>query len=218
MPAPASSGSFADDLYRLLEPLARIDGGDEANGWALLHLVSAIGVPFQAIVDVVYEADDGTPGYAILMDADTCPTWALPWLAQFRGVRLPPIAVGELEADYWLAMRERIKRADGQNRGSVDALVAAAQRFLTGTKSVYVTERWGTDPYALHVNTVVSETPDPAAVLAALLEQKPAGLVLTYGTTDLVLSYDLLAASLPDYDTAAAFFTDYTDMATRSPV
>lgn len=218
MPAPPTSGSFADDLYQLLEPLARIDGGDEQYGWALLHLVSAIGVPFQAIVDVVYEDNDGRPGYAVLMDADTCPTWALAWLAQFRGVRLPPRAVGELEADYWLAMRERVKRADGQNRGSVDAMVAAAQRFLTGTKSVYMTERWGTDPYALNVQTVLSETPDPAAVLAALLEQKPAGIVLSYDTTDLALSYDLVADSLTDYDTVAAFFTDYTDMATRSPI
>lgn len=218
MPAPATTGSFADQLYELLSPLAAVDGGDAAHGYALLHLASAIGVPFQAIVDVVYEDANGKPGYATVMDADTCPTWALAWLAQFRGVTLPPRAVGELEAAYWSAMRERVKRADGQNRGSVDAMVAAAQRWLTGTKSVYMTERWGTDPYALNVQTVLSETPDAAKVLAAILEQKPAGLVLSYGTTDLVLSYDLIADSLADYDTAAAFFTDYTDMATRSPI
>lgn len=217
MPAPATSGSFADDLYELLQPLAQVDAGDEANGWALLHLCSAVGTPFQAIVDVVYEGTNGEPGYAKVMTAADCPTWALPWLAQFRGVTLPPRAVGELEASYWAAMRARIVSADGQNRGSVQAIITAAQRFLTGTKAVYITERWG-DPYALRVQTKTSETPSSAAVLAAIMEQKPAGLVLTYSTTDLTLSYDLVAASLSDYDTVANFFTDYTDMATRSPI
>lgn len=219
-PAPATSGSFANGLYRLLGPLAALDGGDEARAWSLLHYCSGIGLPFQLVADFVYEQQDGTPGWGLLLDADRCPTWALGWLAQFRGVRLVPRDPAETEAAYWAAMRQRIKRADGQNRGGPDAMRAAAERFLTGTRYLVFNERAGAvDPaYTLAVRSRADETPDPAKVLAAILEQKPGGIVLDYATTPSgVPTYDLVAVAHDSYQDVLTFYADYDDLRTRMP-
>jgi Phage tail protein (Tail_P2_I) len=168
---PASSGSWADELYARLAPIAYADGD---NGWALLHFCSSLGTMFQPIRDLVRDSDDG-PGWSALLDIDRCPDSYLGYLAQLHGVSLLPQLAGQSDADYATEMRDWIKRADGLNRGSADAIKAAAERRLTGTKFVEVIER-DQDPYALTVVTRVTETPDPAGTYQDALSQKPAGL------------------------------------------
>jgi len=163
--------SFAQALYDSMTPMQYAEASYD---YALAKLLSGIGEAFQQVED--YGRDQGdTPGWAFMLDPDTCPPEALGWLAQFVGVVLQP---GLSEADQ----RARIKATDGWNRGTVGAIKGAAAQYLTGNKTVTLRERDG-DPYFLTVITYTSQTPNPAQVLAAVTAQKPAGLVLTHNVT-----------------------------------
>jgi hypothetical protein len=179
---PATTGSFADELYDVLGPLAEQDA---ALGWHLLHFCSAFGLPFQLVEDLGRDTDAG-PGWSALLDVDRCPTWGLGYLGQYRGVRLPPIEAFETPEEYDAAMRDRIRRADGFNRGRTDALRATIERYLTGTRYVVLNERVGGDAYELGVLTRADETPYPALLEQRVREdQKPGGIRLTLVVTDL---------------------------------
>lgn len=189
--------NVGDQLYEALEPLAR-QTGDATNGAPLRSLATALGTLLQVVVDLSEDTPQG-PGWSAIMDVDGAPTFALPWLAQLVGVRLP---AGETDAQQ----RDRIRNAEGFKRGTPAAMVSAAQRLLTGTKTVFFRERDG-GAYRLSVWTRLSETADPAAVEAALREQKPAGIILTYAA--------IADWTLQDvYDTFATFQDIYTTYAT----
>lgn len=165
---PPELASFASNLYVALAPLSWLD---EQVAWALANHCAAIGTMFQPIEDLVRDTPEGT-GWSSVLDLQRCPDAWLPWLAQFVGVTL---IAGSTPDEQ----RERITRTDGFNRGTPDAIRAAAQATLSGNRTVYFRERDG-DPYALEVVTITRETPDPAATLAALIAQKPGGIVLRY--------------------------------------
>lgn len=228
-------GSVAEHVYSSLEP-GGFTSDDEANDWALLHYVHALTLPIQLIYD--WAGEDETdlsasrafltgpvhPGWSKLLDLDRCPDAVLPWLAQFVGVRLLP---GSTPAEQ----RDRIRSTDGFKRGSIGAIKGAPLPHLTGTKFVQVRERFKpTDPngdhaYQLYVATKPAETIDAAAVLAALLAQKPAGIVLHYRVTDANTDYeaiDVYHASYADllvayatYDAMFTFGHTYRDATTE---
>jgi len=159
---------------RLTERTNQMAVDDPQYGWAHAHLCEALGQPliqFQEAFDPV----DAAP-FETLLDPARCPAWALPWLAQLVGMRLPTtISVDE--------QRAFIAALASHNRGTPAALAAAAGLYLTGNKTVMFRERdpTGTDPpYTLEVVTRDDETPDPDKVLAALMAQKPGGIVLLY--------------------------------------
>jgi hypothetical protein len=193
----------ADELYEQVEPLAY---HDERHGYALHGYVCGLAKPLEEIDALVRDTDAG-PGWSAFLDPVRCPAWALGWLAQFPGVRPLRRLATETEEQWAAAMRERIVAADGRWRGGVEALRAAAQRRLTGNRYVIFNERVGGDPYVLGIRTLDAETPDPAATLRDILEQKPAGVVLDYGTVPgqtwdaLVTAYDDWAAVQVAYDT-----------------
>lgn len=159
---------------RLRERTAPLAPTDATHGWAHAHLCEAIMV-MAAEVGAIYDPPDPIPPTAPLLDPTLCPDWALPWLAQLVGVQLPASATPE-------QARELTTNVAGWKRGTPAALRAAAGMYLTGNKAVYFRERDQGDPYALEVVTLQGETPDPAATLAALIAQKPAGIVLRYRT------------------------------------
>ena len=74
------------------------------------------------------------PGYGILLDPSVVPLADAAFLAQFVGVQLP-LGVDDPTA------QSLIKAESGINRGTDAAVVAAAQRNLTGTQSVYLIRR-----------------------------------------------------------------------------
>lgn len=172
MSAPVLRG-MAADVYEDLEPLAR---EDDQHGYALAHLVAALCAPVEDLWDWTLETDD-TPAMGAFLDPDRCPAFAVPWLGQFRGVRIP---AGTPDA----VARQRVKDAAGFERGKTSAIVAAAQTTLTGTRTVNVTERPSGDAWKLTVRTRTSETPDSAATLAAMLAVKPGGITLTHVVSD----------------------------------
>jgi Phage tail protein (Tail_P2_I) len=166
---------WGERLRERTEPLAP---DDEAHGHAHAHLVGALASALERVAEI-YDPEEGPPG-SPLVDVDRCPDWALPWLAQVVGVTIPAGTAPELA-------RDAIRSVAGWKRGTPAALRAAASAYLTGAKTVYFRERdptGGEPPYCLEVVTLTSETPDPAAVEAALRRQKPAGIVLTYRTVE----------------------------------
>jgi Phage tail protein (Tail_P2_I) len=99
---------------------------------AHLNQVTALAAMFEQVFAIV--ADQGSPdepasyqaGWSTLLDPSTCPTAFLPYLAQFIGASVPP---GTEDA----TARAIIRSEQGFQRGTPGAIVAAAQRFLTGT-------------------------------------------------------------------------------------
>lgn len=145
---------------------------DSSNGNSLAAYLGGLSDPlFQIVDDWASDTDDGKPGYSILIDVTRCPDNALPWLAQFVGAKL---TVGLSAAQQ----REQLIGLGNWKRGTVAALQAAPLPFLTGTQYVQVKER-DTNAYHLQVLVYANEVTDINKVQAALLTQKPAGLVMT---------------------------------------
>lgn len=131
---------------------------DQDTSGELLVWLSAIGEMIQA-VDALCAGQSDTEGNAAppwsqLLDIDRCPTAALPWLAQFVGVRLNTNARDDQQ-------RWAITHPQGFARGTVTAIVAAANAYLLHGYSASVIER-DTGPYHLTV-----EIPEAAIVGAA---------------------------------------------------
>jgi hypothetical protein len=135
-------------------------------------------------VDLVARDDDqGRQGWERLFaDLDTTPRWALDWIAVWAGIDPGRYTDQEL--------RDAITVPEGLRRGTLDALRAAVQRTLTGSRYVRLLERSdpaqpGVDsPYHLTFITRTAETPDPAATYSAAVSQKAAGLVLHHAVVD----------------------------------
>jgi len=178
-----------EELYTALLPLA---WEDEQHDWATLKLLEVSAFLLQEIEDLVRDTPAG-PGWSVVMDVNRAPAKWLGWLAQFAGVQLQR---GLSDA----AQRARIATTDGQQRGAPNALIGAARQYLTGAQTVILRERDGS-AYRLTVITYTSQTPNQAQALAAMLEQKPAGLVLNY-----------LVLTGQDYTTLRARNASYTAM------
>jgi hypothetical protein len=191
---------------RLRERTQPLAPDDAAYGYAHAYLCEALGRMLEQVQEV-FDPEGDVPPFAPVLDVELCPDWALPWLAQLVGVVLPVDASPD-------DARVLISDVAGFSRGTPAALEAAAGLYLTGDKTVYFRERdpTGADPpYTLEVVTVTSETPDPAAVLRALLAQKPGGIVLNYRT---VAGWDYQAMTTEGglYSALAARFTSYRRM------
>ena len=188
--------TWADDAVAAIAPW-----------WTADHetYIRAIMVMTEQVELFADDQDDGTPGWSIMLDPDTCPVYGLPYLAQWVGERLPA-GLSEADARAW------IKAAPNQWRGTPYSIVRAAQRWLTGPRYVQIRERSkldGTsDPDWIAVQTFTSQTPDPDRVLDELRKVVPADIMLDYQVTvgatwqDIAIAYDTWAdvlASLPTW-------------------
>jgi hypothetical protein len=151
--------TVADRLYARLAPIAYDDDG------TLADLCAAWMAPVE-ITDI--SRDTGTlTAWEALWDPDACPAELLDWLAIANGVELPPSALTAAEK------RTRIKQAAGRYRGTPRALAEEVQLALTGAKTVLMAFQTP-DRWSYLVGTIDAETPDPAAVDAAIERQNPA--------------------------------------------
>jgi hypothetical protein len=211
MPARPAVTPFTEDLYQELGAWRDAD----QNVWDLLKYSSSVAAMFDQIELYARDQDDGTPGWAILLDPDLCPTEALGYLAQFVGVDLRQ---GLSDA----AQRERIKSTDGFKRGTPGAIVGAAKQYLTGNKTVILRERDPSiDPanggaYGFTVLTYTSETPDSAAVLKALQDAKPAGLIMDYQVVP-GANYVFIRTTYTTYQDVKNAFTTYSGLRNNVP-
>lgn len=160
----------AQTVYDEISP---VQPDDADHGYALENLVAALAKPLDDLDDILGD-QYGMNGWGLAWNPVTAPAAWLPWLAQIVGAQL---VAGETEDQS----RDRVIAAAGQRRGTRDAMVAAAQRSLTGARFVRVVERDGS-PYRVTVITRTSETPDPAAVVRDITARdvKPAGLIVTH--------------------------------------
>jgi hypothetical protein len=178
-------------LRERTQPLAPHDADYD---YAHAYLSEGMMRPWEQVAELV-DPPDPYPPWAPLFNVYICPDWALPWLAQIVGVRLP----ASLTPDDAVAA---IVGLAGQARGGPAAIKTVVGLFLTGSKSMYFRERDGGDAYALEIVTLEGETPDPAAVQRAILSQKPGGIVLSYRTViawdhEALASYAYLHSELP---------------------
>jgi len=192
-------------LRERTQPLAPTDAD---NGWAHAHLCEAIGRMLAQTAEV-FDPDGDTPPLAPILDVDLCPDWALGWLGQWAGVRLPAGTPPDVA-------REMIRSVAGFSRGTPAALRAAAGFYLTGTKTVYFNERLAGDAYALGVITLDAETPDPELVRVAILAQKPGGIVLDYASI-VGQTYRSVRAEVDSYREVRATWPNYRELLTRLP-
>jgi hypothetical protein len=168
---------------RLRERTQPLAPDDETYDFAHAKLCEGMMLPYAQLAELVDPPDPLLP-WEPLFDVDLCPYWALPWLGQIVGIRLPS---GLSDEDA----RNFIKDLGPLKRGSPQAIIAAAKYALTGNKTVILHERDNGDAYLLEVVTLTSETPDPALVLRYVMTQKPAALKLTPRTTDGWLYQDM---------------------------
>ncbi len=164
--------SVGDELYERVQPLAY---ADQRLGYPLRALCRAIGRMAQPIEDLARDTDEG-PGWSAVVDVDRCPDRLLflpAWLTGTRYTRgLSPAA-----------LRQAIRDRDHLDRGTPPAITRAAQRHLTGTRTVVLIERDGS-PYHTTIVTRPAETPDAAGLRHAVLAQKPAGHRFSFLTSD----------------------------------
>lgn len=194
--------SFKDDLYERMGPWAYADAD---NGYALRTLCYGLAAMFEEVEDLGIATDD-LPGWAKALSVQAedgsprVPANLLPWLAQFVGVRIP---TGTADANA----RALVKGAEGLTRGSRAAIEDAAQRFLTGAKTVVFKERDG-GAYKLTVYVYTQQVTDAAKLDAAVRAQKPAGIVLTLN----VISggtYSNLVATRATYSAVVSAYATY---------
>lgn len=147
-PRPTPTTPFQESLYDALEPIA---DQDEEQNWALLEFCGAIASMFDQVEGYSRDTEDDRPGWSQILDPTRAPEETLAWLHQITGTRpLPGLSVAD--------QRSRVLELSGQKRGTVGAMIAAAQRYLSGTKSVTILERTP-DPYSFAIQTLESETP-----------------------------------------------------------
>ena len=194
--------SLADQIYEAMGPFAEDDESGD-----LRVFIDALTSPAERVYEIVGEAEQEF-GWSVALDADLCPPEVLPWLAQWEGVTLTP-DMPEAEK------RQAIKDPGGIARGRVATIRAQVQRTLTGTKRIIIRERNPT-PYSLYIRTIATETPDEDLTRAAILAQKPAGLVLDYDAA-VGLTYIDVAADFVTYADLASSGLTYDALAEQLP-
>jgi len=171
----------------------RVDGDDE-NNLILDAVCDGIGDAMERLGVVAFgDPENGIPVGRALTDPSVAPLWALPHAALYTGATpLPGRWAGETDEAYTARARDAAVYPLGPKRGTHEAIRRTAQPLLTGTRQVFIADDYGGD-YDILVRTIVSETPDPAAVAAALTGSYVSGgqrgairaeLVLTYVTAD----------------------------------
>lgn len=117
------------------------------------------------------------PGWTAARDPDLAPVELLEWLGQHVGQEVRP---------EWTdaEKRSRILHPAGFDDGKASAMVAEAQRTLTGTKTVRVLRMVDGSMWEMAIVTRTAETPDAAATFAAAMRQKPAGVHLIHVVSD----------------------------------
>lgn len=159
--------SLNDDIRAQLEPWLTVDLGT---------FTDAISSMWNQVELYAMDSDDGTlQGWTLMFDPVNAPAAGLPWLAQWLGERFPPGLTPGLQRE-WIADRPT------EYRGTVNSFIRAAQRTLTGQRTVSITERSGGDPDTVAILTYTAETPSSAQVLADLKSVFPASMILVYST------------------------------------
>ena len=216
VPGPLDLTDSGQRLYDAIAPLMNATApgmSDAENGYVGAILCGALATI--GLDDAAYVARDGLnidsnanhlPSFAVLFDVDNVDAKWLPWLAQFVG---DADAVQAAPDDA--TKRSLIKNPAQFTRGRPSTIAQRAQATLTGTKTVLINQRTGSNPWAVSIATFTSETPDPVATKNAILSSMPAWLVPTISIVT-GGDYATLAASHSTYTLMEAAHTTYSDI------
>jgi hypothetical protein len=169
-PDPPDHSPFGERLRERTQPLA-LD--DESYGFAHAYLSEALSRPYLEVQEI-FDPEGDVPPVAPLLDIDLCPDWALPWLAQLIGAAIPVGMPPETARELIRNVAGFPSRHSGGDHGQPRV------SFSRVAKTVFFNERFANDAYRLGIVTLAAETPNPAQVQAAILAQKPGGIVLSY--------------------------------------
>lgn len=147
MAKPTDAGGFAEAIYEQVDPLTFAEAQLD---YPLLKFLGALGQAFQQM-DTLAFPGDGTPPWSALVDIDRIPDEGLPYLGQMIGVAVDTGLTFDQQ-------RQQIRDHTSWQRGTPAALTKAIQMFLTGSKTVVITER-DTSPYHFGITTYSDETP-----------------------------------------------------------
>lgn len=139
-------------------------------GPLLPPLVGALAGPLDQVDDLVTVPPGDWPAAPPLFDLATTPYPAT--FGQLAGVPVPPGTPVEVA-------RELVRTRGVTRKGNPSAIIAAARTALTGTRRAVLLER-SQGPDHFTVVTYLVQTPDPAAVVAAVAEEKPVGLTFDH--------------------------------------
>jgi hypothetical protein len=123
-------------------------------------------------VEALAADSDDAAGWSALLDPDTCPPAGLPFLGQMVGVQVPPGATA-------VTARALVKAHGGWGTGHARRHHRRRPTHVDRREARHLTERDGS-PYRVKVTTYTAETPDTAALEAAVNAALPAGLVATF--------------------------------------
>lgn len=160
---------------------------DEAQDFALRKFCEALCAPMQPAYDLVRERE-GSAGWAIVFDADNCPAYALPYLAQFVGVQIVP----EMSEEQ---IRAEIRQPTGWRRGQPESLQIATRRTLTGEDPLVIIHPRTPEVGVTYIRTLLSQTPDPIRTERVLRAVLPAWEVLEYEAIEGVTWADVTAST-----------------------
>jgi hypothetical protein len=192
-----NADNFATRLYDLLLPFQTLD--TEGHLWALCDGIYAM---MQDVETLITQRDDGLHGYANMLDVWACQAKYLPWLAQFVGALTQPGLTEDQQREY-------IYSLPGFNRGRPATIIAATKTTLIGGQFVDLQERTGGSAWQYTVVTKPSETPNPAATVAAIQSQKPGPDQFTHLLVESA-TYDWLAGEYDTYSQVPPAYATYT--------
>lgn len=156
---------------RLTELLAHRRTGDAENDAILDGWILALSDAMDRLGLVAFGDPDADPpieGKSVLRDPRYAPIWALAHAALYTGATLPGRGAAETEESWLARARDAAVYPLGIKRGSEEALRRVISPLLTGSKSIFIVENVGGNPYVIQVRTIEGETADPTAVQAAI--------------------------------------------------
>ena len=131
---PDNASADTLELYGYLPQFVK--DNDANNQYTFLSWLEGICSQEQKIDDLCRDTVYG-PGWSSIMDVGRCPTYALPWLAQFVGVNIP----GEILENDTL-IRQTILAKNSFARGSLAGIVNGILLILGPGSAVNIIERY----------------------------------------------------------------------------
>lgn len=179
---------------------------DAQHNYAFGNLAEAMMRMYQDLASIVDPDIEDLSPWQVLFDVDLCPYWALPWLAQCVGVRLP-VGLEDAEA------RQAIKELSFEKVGTPTYVENMIKLYLDDPKTVYFRERDTGDAYRLEIVTVNDQTPDPALIQQIIDSGHviPAGIIVNYRTVD-GWDYQQMTVEGGPYSALPARFDNYGNM------
>jgi hypothetical protein len=128
---------------------------DDVSG-DLQKLSEGLCLPLQPMYDLVRPRLD-QDGWAILLDPDECPAYALPWLAQVVGVRLTPGMSEEQQ-------RNEIRQPTGWKRSWIESIrigTRATLKPVAEEELLVIIHPRTPEPGRHYIRTLLAQTPEP---------------------------------------------------------